>query len=422
MVMRTSEIGEALIAASTSIKFCKQLMRERILMIDTSYWGLLYVLPNLVIERTFENEFLAIVPYNDLRLIHMCKDDQYLTTYLANFCDHRRKPIKPTVMIAKKNALIEAVSIEAVTSFRNIVALSILPLEWSTIRYGESDYSPDYRWSDSFDFYPVTYYDDRVFINEPGYRSFSSKGVEIYGSIAPHVYRPHHARNLLVDEAIYNTLVKCWHTHFIDNNNDSALLALFRSLELAYHALASPRKNNSSIYDLGISITLWVSAIETIIYALHNEAQRKDVSKLLGTYTWENHKLNKQAWNYKGYSQNLIQRAYNYLFDLRNRFSHGDPVVLEMLRPYGKVNLTILDSAPIIYRTVLFSFLKNKFGIQGVSNLNQIISTMKFEEPLINIARLQRIKKLSNCGYSTKSVSLKRRGRLESMELLKNCN
>lgn len=362
---------------------------------NTNEWDILYILPNLVLNQSYGNEYISIVPFNSSRLQNILKYDKCLSTFIGNFFDHRQSRIKPSALIYNKQLMNEQHLTEAASSFRNILAISVLPLECTAISYGRYPNSPTYRWSDSFDFYPVTYNEGRFFTNEPGYRSFSSKGlVNIYGHTTPHVYRPHSINKILIDEEIYHTLSDCWRFHFIELMSTPNLISLFRSLELANHALASPRRNNHSLYDLGVAVTLWVSAIETLVYPLFNEAKRKYVSQLLGSYIWSDDRLNNKTWSYDTYSQNLIQRAYYYLFDLRNLFSHGDPVHLNMFRPYGRINLNLIDFAPILYRTVLYAYLKSSFELAKVSNVSEYITTARIEQQLLRIDRFNTLKKV----------------------------
>jgi hypothetical protein len=41
---------------------------------------------------------------------------------------------------------------------------------------------------------------------------------------------------------------------------------MFRSLEIAFHALRFPTDALLSVYELGVRIVLWVSAFEVLLY------------------------------------------------------------------------------------------------------------------------------------------------------------
>ena len=47
---------------------------------------------------------------------------------------------------------------------------------------------------------------------------------------------------------------------------EDARRRLFRALQVAYQASATPIKNQATIHDLGVGIALWVSALEVLVH------------------------------------------------------------------------------------------------------------------------------------------------------------
>jgi hypothetical protein len=146
--------------------------------------------------------------------------------------------------------------------------------------------------------------------------------------------------------------------------------ALFRSLEIAYVASSAPNKHGGSIYEWGVQIALWVSALECLVHGLGIRATKLPVLDLLGEYEWNEYRpslrmrnrtiaLKKQERNV-----NLVEDACHLLYLARNRFLHGNEVGLDALFPWGEEPreggepaASLIAVAPVVFRTALHAYL-----------------------------------------------------------------
>ncbi|MEW6066789.1 MAG: hypothetical protein AB1610_00615 [Nitrospirota bacterium] len=137
---------------------------------------------------------------------------------------------------------------------------------------------------------------------------------------------------------------------------------MFRSLEMAYQASTMPFKNHSTIYDVGSSVSLWVSAFEILSHPQKGKASLSSVLKLLGGYDWNDKILKRKTYivkyGGKSYKVSLAEKLYKELYDTRNDFLHGNPVTDKRLYPFKNKNLPLLIRfAPILYKIALLYFL-----------------------------------------------------------------
>lgn len=96
-----------------------------------SNWEIGYVLPSLKFEEPFESSFIAIVPYDDDRIKRLCTTNTSANKLVNCFLDNHNQKIEPAILIFDTESPQSVKTNEAVVSFRNIVALSIMFSGWS---------------------------------------------------------------------------------------------------------------------------------------------------------------------------------------------------------------------------------------------------------------------------------------------------
>jgi hypothetical protein len=131
---------------------------------------------------------------------------------------------------------------------------------------------------------------------------------------------------------------------------------------MAFQASTMPFQNHSTIYDYGVSASLWVSAFEILSHPKKGNANLKTVLDLMGKYDWLHKDLRRRSYVVKyrdeKYQVNLSQKLYKELYDTRNAFLHGNPVTSNRLMPFGEKDAqSITRYAPLLYKVVLISFL-----------------------------------------------------------------
>lgn len=251
---------------------------------------------------------------------------------------------------------------EAIISFRNIVSISIMLRGWAEVRPGSFPISP--LFSNTFDFYPIILgKNGGFFYSTPAVNDYHPKNASLIGM--PNNYVPIKYFVTMYDKAICDALITIWYQRFIKpGRNSFNSRQIFRSIEVAYHALSVPIKNQTTIFDLGVTFILWVSAFEILLHPKKGDVGPKKVITDLGTVHWGNKELNAKRYVVKIMKKrvNLCQKLYNEIYMNRNDFIHGNKISSRKLHAFGNKNLQHLwVFAPIIYRTALILYLDKYF-------------------------------------------------------------
>jgi len=326
-------------------------------------WDVGYILPNVSLTQAFEAPYIALVPHNDTRLIKIKSSVRGCDKLLNCFIDQANKKVEPSIIIVDRQAPKKVWTDEALVAFRNSIAMAVILRNWAEVDPNSSPGGP--LFSDFFDFYPYTLGADGVFVAlNPALSSIYSSSAKFVGMSAPHL--PHlFKRSFTVDENLLIPLLLFWKLRFASPGKDDRISrVLFRSIEMAYHALSTPIKNQSTLHDYGISLAEWVSAFEILAHPKNATVDVTVVMNLLEGFSWNDNRLKYRRYvakigRTKKYRVNLICRLYKDIYDARNTFLHGNPVTDRVIYPFGKKSLPSLwQLAPVIYRVALMAFLE----------------------------------------------------------------
>lgn len=323
----------------------------------------MFVLANIQARTSIEGNHIALVPYEDDRLQKIMNDSESAKSLINGFIDNYSKKTKPASLIIESGFFDSPYKVDLLVNFRNIIAICNLCFSWSLIYSEGTPQSP--LFSDSFDFYPVTLAKEGGLINmNLAHTALWSQNTPFVGMSDKNI--PFMSINEYSnDEELIEPLMKIWEEKNIEKKEKTAYdNSLFRSLETAYTAMSLPKKNFASIYELGVHISLFVSAIEILANPQNIDVKQSDVLNLLSEYKWNHIALDtkqyKIEFSQKNSSQyNLVGLIYKKLYDSRNLFLHGSIIEADILRPFGKNKFSIYELAPIVYRTALFSYLVN---------------------------------------------------------------
>ncbi|MEO8211225.1 MAG: hypothetical protein ABI840_11760 [bacterium] len=332
-------------------------------------WEIGFLLPNLKVNENFETEFISIVKLEDMRIKKMIDENIDLRKILHGFVNEHNKKISPSVLIYDSEAPRQYLNYECFVSFRNLIAISVIFKNWANLN-PYNVLGP--MFSDSFDFYPMKIeIDGSTSMDTPAILSIRTKNSEFIGTSFPGVPIFNFSTNC--DSEIYNALIKAWHQKYCEpGEKEKNINTLFRSVEVAFHALSMPIKNQTSINDIGISISLWISAFEILAHPINGDVKVKHVKELLNLYSHYSDELK---------TNNLLNKLYVKLYDSRNDFLHGNDIPKGILKLFcNKENNHhnyINNVAPVLYRIALYSRLEQlKFlepKINGL-NINNIIN------------------------------------------------
>ena len=328
-------------------------------------WHIYSLLPNLELKESYGNDYLALVQKNDSRLTKILNDFPSFANILNGFKDDYNQKINPAVLIFKTDLPKTAFNTDSICAFRNLFAISTLFIGWVYL----NNYNPiSVKYSEVFDFYPLFFGNDGSCLTEtPAMSDFRSndapfqaepfRGVPIY-----------QFNDVYFDKQIYYGLLNAWEKRYIEKNNSKKinLSKIFRSLEFAYHSLSMPHKN-LSITDVGINLSLWISAFETLSYPKTGDVKREHIIGLLNKNPLIKSSFKNKEFKYEKYIKkvrtfvkvDILELICNKLYDARNKFLHGDNISGNILRVFNKKSLhnNLYYIAPIIYRYLLFSFL-----------------------------------------------------------------
>ena len=310
---------------------------------------------------------IAIVSPRDERVQAFVQRFPEAGSLLKSFRDEQGRPVEPaTLIVREETALQMKRQMSPLVSFRNAAAVSHLLLgraraindnAWSVV-----------VWSDTFDFHPASIsLTGTITVISPAVMSFALDAEKYNATPSPGI--PEAGPRLFGDGYLARALGSEWKRRFLNRRReDSFGRVLFRSLELAYIAAATPLKNQASLHDLGTLVALWVNALEILAHpGKGKQVQQTNVVDLLGAYQWEEPRLQQPRYKLKigrkvKRQGNAIQRAVNYMYAARNRFLHGEPVGESVLRPVlGKQRVVLLRVASLVYRAALEGYLIRRY-------------------------------------------------------------
>jgi hypothetical protein len=351
-------------------------------MTDHAEWTWGYLLHNLDLngQDPFETEHVAIVSGTDPRARSIVENAPIGRQLLENFKDQQGNKINPSVLLYRADAPEWVKDVDALVGFRNAYAMACVIFGWQQSIGGQNVMYPLH--SDYFDFHPATLGKDTDFIvGRSSAQRWFGQPSPFCGQNDPAL--PTIKDTLLIhpDDVLMPRFMETWRrcfanpVHAIDRDR-----ALFRSLQIAYHASQTADDNKESIYDHGTRLTLWVSAMEILAHpsvdGADGGADFGRVRSLLEQNCWLNDELNGQeyqfCWRKKKYCVNLVVKLSWDIYQARNAFLHGNPVTMTDLFPFQdhkRPSLILL--APLVYKAALIGFLQ----------LNRLNDPSKLEEP-----------------------------------------
>lgn len=348
-------------------------------------WEIVFLIPNLRIESTFENDKMAIIPYNDPRVKEICFSNKWAKNLVENFEDQFNRKKYPSQFLIRKNSPQKYEKIDTIVGFRNIFAISCIIKGYE--KKLNHPFMPHTIYSDYFDFYPISISkeNDGYITNSPSVLGIDDDFENFRGQTYPGLDSSHAVAE--PDEQILFLLEKAWRKRFVNSRlRDWHTTALFRSLEMAYQAATMPFKNHSTIYEYGASVGLWVSAFEILAHPESGDVNFNMVINLLGKYDWIDKRMKTKRYKiYKNSKSrvNLVQKLYKELHITRNEFLHGNPVKMSRLFPFqNRKNQPVTFFAPLIYKIALLCFLNQVVPAEKIDPLKEYISKKINESPL----------------------------------------
>jgi hypothetical protein len=329
-------------------------------------WSPIAILPNLSASDAVEGEVVAFAGSGDARVESISRSAPKFAGLLSRFTDAFEVTLDPMVLIVRDD-MKPSLTADALLSFRDLVAISVIPYSRSL----NTVYRNTGRivYSNSFWIHPWTLSTDNEHLTT---RTPAFSGMHIVEA-----FRGQSSPELPViqikdfDTPLFEALLVRWKRHYFGKHARWEDRALFRSLNMAFQAASLPAGVGANIFDLGRSVSLWVSALEILSHPRIAKADLFTVYPLFEKLTYCDRKVGRRQ--YAAYvpkwkkDQNKKKNAkeprrplpcwiYGKLFQARNHVLHGNRVTIKTLSPTGTKD-GLFWLAPSLYRLGLSGFM-----------------------------------------------------------------
>jgi hypothetical protein len=324
-----------------------------------SDWIPVFLMPNLRVAHEVVCEEMAIVPCTDDRLKPYEASHPQFRQFVQKFTDPFGARVSPGVLLLRADAPSTFKSIEAVSSFRDLLALSVIPLQRA--RGIVHDGSHYIQYSDYFDFYPWVYHEGHKHLvcNTPGQVSLHE--VRVFRGQTSPILSALDFDHMDTDNPLLTALLERWRVRYGTKRPEWSDRALFRSLNMAAAASKMPAGVDLTTFSLGRNIGLWVSAFEILTHTGQEKVRLWDVYDRLGAAPWRHKKMKGRRFKPTSSKtkRNLGCWIYGEIYRVRNDFLHGNPVDQKSLI-VKRSGRNLFSYASILYRMVLTGFLDLK--------------------------------------------------------------
>jgi hypothetical protein len=365
-----------------------------------SKWHLIGVLPNLPIEHSWDFEHHAFAHPSDERLKEVCKSSVAARALLQNFKHPFGYDCHPSAYIVSDDCPKRLKSAEALADLRNAFAVASILHGWQHAVGSANLWFPQY--TDYFDLYPLVPSPDGMGLICGGFAFNSYDNADRFqGQPYPDLSPRRGSFRVEVGKHLFALLLEQWMSKYATSKPNWKQTAIFRSLAMAYRAARVPKGCDRLIFDIGVHLSLWVSAHECLTHpGGSGRANINGVLDLLGKARWRQMKLRvkrRQKERQKppkgctlSEPKTYVQHLYRRLYDARNDFLHGNHVCVKtaFLGPQSRDGLSI-QVAPLIYSAAIEAFLspsdpRKKLDLQEIRRAipleNALLGTRKQRE------------------------------------------
>lgn len=328
----------------------------------TEDWSPIFVLPNISVETAVGCEIAVLAPAHDRRVSVLKRAHPMFRRFLNRFSDNFGAKFEPSVLLVHTSASSVFREVGALASFRDLIALATV----TRSRALELRHRRGLRilFGEAFAIYPWMldrHYEDMIG-NTPAILG-THEVARFKGQSSPAVFRSQLSESD-IDQPLLAALMGRWRGRFEASNPAWEDVALMRSLNMAYQATLLPAGTDTTFYDVGRIVALWVSAFEILAHpGAGGIANRDKVFELIEGTQWAIPKSGEKLYETGGNAKimrTLASWLYQKLHDCRNNFLHGNPVERSNL-VLETPQRSIFDYAAPLYRIALTSFLPITF-------------------------------------------------------------
>ncbi|MGH6673822.1 MAG: hypothetical protein ACRECV_17885 [Xanthobacteraceae bacterium] len=373
-------------------------------------WTPLFLMPNLRVIDPVGVDEAAIVNADDERVRDYCRQFPQFRNFISKFTDPFGHKKTPGIFLFQTESPKNFHTMEAVSSFRDLVALSVIPLQRArSLLHGHSFYT---QYADYFDFYPWSFNDKNghLVCSSPALSGLDE--IESFRGQSSPVLSPQDFNSTDVDNPLLQVLLKRWRQRYGANKALWPDIALFRSLNTAFAASKIPAGSDITQFHVGRSIALWVSAFEILIHTGTQNVKLSQVYNQIVTAPWKEKSLLRKG--YKPYAMKTKEPLpcwiYGELHRARNDYLHGNPIGPRRLI-VKKSKRHLFNYAALLYRMALSGFLP----IPKPDGDPQTFSRARYDF-LVNQNDIERA--LSTIRLSEKAYRAKREAELKKVKIV----
>ncbi|MEX1060339.1 MAG: hypothetical protein WED13_04900 [Methyloceanibacter sp.] len=323
------------------------------------------VLPNVTLTDPIDAEIAAVVSPDDARVVRLRDTHRNFEIFLSKFSDAFGVQRRPSVLILRRDSPDPFRSVEALAGLRDAVSLSLIP--YNRARELNTPRGHRIAFSNTLSFYPWMI--DRNY-EHLLMTSFGHLGIhdvnQFSGQSSPEIF-PITVGDRDFDKPLLESLLRRWARRYKRARPEWRDLALFRSLNMANQACRLPAVIETTLYDVGRLLALWVSAFEILAHPGSRDSGLSVVYGLLDGLDFQiERSTHRRYMTYQGRRaqrsrQSLAHWLYGEIYGARNDFLHGNPVTQARLKPRGAQGNLFQYAAPL-YRLALTGFLELKFA------------------------------------------------------------
>lgn len=328
------------------------------LEIMTADWTPVFILPNIPLEAAISCDIVALAPAHDRRVATLKQTQPMLKRFLNRFADNFGQKFEPAVLILNTAAPPAFRNVSALASFRDLIAVCAVTYN----RALELRHPRGHRvlFGEAFSIYPwmLDRHYEYLIGSTPailGTHEVSS----FKGQSSPALFRTSLGEGD-IDQPMLKALMMCWRRRYEAAEPSWEDVALMRSLNMAYQASLLPAGTDTTFYDVGRVVSLWVSAFEILVHPGGNgQANRDKVFDMIERTPWAipaSGQLTHDTGGKIKVKRTLASWLYQVLYECRNNFLHGNPVERSNL-VLATPQRTIFEYSAPLYRIALTAFL-----------------------------------------------------------------
>lgn len=328
----------------------------------TSDWTPIFVLPNIPLHSAIGCDIVALAPAHDQRVVALKRAHPMFRRFLNRFADNFGAKFEPSLLLVHDAAPDIFREVGTLASFRDLIALATV----TRSRALELRYPRGHRilFGEAFAIYPWMldrHYQDMIG-STPAILGTHEVG-RFKGQSSPTVFRTQ-LNDGDIDQPLLAALMERWRRRYDASDPAWEDIALMRSLNMAYQASLLPAGTDTTFYDVGRIVSLWVSAFEILVHpGGAGQANRDKVFALIERTAWAipaSARLTRDIGGKTKVKRTLASCLYQALCECRNDFLHGNPVERSNLVLETPQRSIFEYSAPL-YRIALTSFLPLTF-------------------------------------------------------------